>query len=268
MTMPVYFISHGGGPWPWVEEWQPMYAALNESLQHLPSELPSTPKAVLMVSAHWITDEITVGTGAQPGMLYDYYGFPEHTYSVQYPAPGDPALAARVEALLQAGNVPVRQDAQRGFDHGAFVPMAVAFPQATIPMVQLSIRADFDPQFHLQLGALLAPLRDEGVLIIGSGLSYHNLRLLDERGAQPSAQFDAWLQRIVVQSTAQERVQGLADWEQAPSARLAHAREDHLIPLMVAVGAAGGDPATLSYHERHAFGSITASSFRFAQPSA
>lgn len=268
MTMPVYFISHGGGPWPWVEEWKPMYAALNESLQHLPAELPATPKAVLMVSAHWITDEITVSTASQPGMFYDYYGFPEHTYSVQYPAPGDPALAARVQSLLQAGGMAVAQDAERGFDHGAFVPMAVAFPQANIPMVQLSIRKDYDPAFHLQLGRLLAPLREEGVLIIGSGLSYHNLRLLDQRGAEPSAQFDAWLQQTVVEGTPEQRAAGLLHWEQAPSARLAHAHEDHLIPLMVAVGAAQQDPATLSYHETHAFGSITASSFRFSQTAA
>ncbi|HLU04200.1 MAG TPA: class III extradiol ring-cleavage dioxygenase [Advenella sp.] len=265
MTMPVYFISHGGGPWPWIDEWKPMYAALHDSLQRLPAQLPETPKAVLMVSAHWITDEITVSTAAQPGMLYDYYGFPEHTYSVQYPAPGDPALAARVQALLQTGGIAVTQDAERGFDHGAFVPMAVAFPKANIPMAQLSIRKDYDPAFHLQLGRLLAPLREEGVLIIGSGLSYHNLRLLDERGAQPSAQFDAWLQQTVVNSNPEQRANGLLHWEQAPSARLAHAHEDHLIPLMVAVGAAQQDPATLAYHEAHAFGSITASSFRFSQ---
>lgn len=266
MTMPVYFISHGGGPWPWIDEYRPMYATLSESLQRLPAELPETPKAVLMISAHWITDEITVGTGATPGMLYDYYGFPEHTYAVQYPAPGDPALASRVEDLLEAGGIAVRRDAERGFDHGAFVPMAVAFPQAMIPMVQLSIRKDYDPQFHLQLGRLLAPLRQEGVLIIGSGLSYHNLRLLDQRGAQPSAQFDAWLQQTVVHSDPDERAQELIQWEQAPAARLAHAHEDHLIPLMVAVGAAGADRATVPYHETHAFGSITASSFRFSHP--
>ncbi len=263
MKMPVYFISHGGGPWPWIDEWRPMYETLNKSLEHLPAELPAVPKAVLMVSAHWVTSEITVGSGAQPDMLYDYYGFPEHTYSIKYPAPGDPALAARVQSLLQAGNVPVREDAQRGFDHGAFVPMAVSFPKADIPMVQLSIRKDYDPQFHLQLGSVLAPLRDEGVLIIGSGLSYHNLRLLDQRGAQPSAEFDAWLQQTIMQSKPDERASRLAHWEDAPSARLAHAQEDHLIPLMVAVGAAGQDPANLSYHEQHAFGSITASSFRF-----
>ncbi|MGO1766691.1 MAG: DODA-type extradiol aromatic ring-opening family dioxygenase [Advenella sp.] len=263
MTMPVYFISHGGGPWPWVAQWQAMYTALRESLQRLPDQLPAIPKAVLMVSAHWITDDITVSTGEQPGMLYDYSGFPEHTYQVQYPAPGDPVLAARVQSLLQTGSIAVRQDAKRVFDHGAFVPMAVAFPAADIPLVQLSIRKDFDPQFHLRLGQLLAPLRQEGVLIIGSGLSYHNLRLLDRRGAQPSAQFDAWLQHAVVDNSPQQRVQKLIQWEQAPSARLAHAHEDHLIPLMVAAGAAQQDPATLSYHETHAFGSITASSFRF-----
>ncbi len=242
-----------------------MYSALETSLKRLPSELPQTPTAVLMVSAHWVTSEISVGTGKQPDLLYDYYGFPEHTYSIRYPAPGDPALAARVQALLQEGGIASTPDVSRGFDHGAFVPMAIAWPQADIPMVQLSIRKDYDPRFHLRLGNLLAPLREEGVLIIGSGLSYHNLRLLDQRGAKPSAEFDTWLQQTILDSDPEVRARRLIQWEDAPSARLAHAQEDHLIPLMVAVGAAGKDGATLSYHERHAFGSITASSFRFGQ---
>ena len=263
MTMPVYFISHGGGPWPWVREWDGMYQALRDSLQRLPAELPRKPSAVLMVSAHWITETITVSDNPSPAMLYDYYGFPEHTYHIQYPAAGDPRLAASVRERLSNAGIRTETDSERGFDHGAFVPMAVSFPQADIPMVQLSIRRDFDPLFHLKLGEALAPLRDQDVLIIGSGLSYHNLRLLDERGAQPSAQFDAWLQQILLHGAPQARWQELAHWEQAPSARLAHAHEDHLIPLMVAAGAAQGDPASLVYHEDKAFGAITASSFRF-----
>ncbi|OWT59069.1 DODA-type extradiol aromatic ring-opening family dioxygenase [Candidimonas nitroreducens] len=264
MNMPVYFISHGGGPWPYMPEAQQGYARLAASLRELPAQLPATPSAVLMVSAHW---EVRGGFGIQsnprPPMLYDYYGFPAHTYQIQYPAPGSPALAARVQQLLNQAGLENGLDAQRGFDHGAFVPMAVMYPKADVPMVQLSIDAGYDPARHIALGRALAPLRDEGVLILGSGLSYHNLRGLGEPGRVPSARFDAWLQDVVVNGPPAQRAERLLDWQQAPSARMAHPREDHLIPLMVAAVAAGEEPATCVYHEDNAFGAITASSFRF-----
>lgn len=263
MKMPTYFISHGGGPWPYIKEWDEQYKALRESLERLPAELPEKPKAILMVSAHWIGSEILIMGSEKPGMLYDYYGFPEHTYHVHYNAPGDPALAARVQTMLSQAGFETAIDLDRGFDHGAFVPLAVSFPEADIPVVQVSINRNFDPDYHLRMGQALAPLRDEGILIIGSGLSYHNLRMLDARGTEPSAQFDQWLQNKLLNTSQEERFQAIRNWEQAPSARIAHAQEDHLIPLMVTVGAAGDDVASCVYHETNAFGTITASSFKF-----
>jgi aromatic ring-opening dioxygenase catalytic subunit (LigB family) len=259
--LPTYFISHGGGPWPWMEDMAPAMQVLRQSLADIPRQLGQTPKAVLMVTAHWEGRAFTLGTAARPGMVYDYGGFPAHTYEVVYPAPGAPELALRVQGLLEAAGLPVAQDAGRGYDHGTFVPLAVMFPGAEVPVLQMSLRAGLDPAEHLALGRALAPLRDEGVLIVGSGLSYHNLRQFGRAGQAPSQAFDAWLQTAMAAAPA-TRTQALLDWEQAPSARICHPREEHLLPLMVAVGAAEADTASCVYHEEHVFGGVTASSFR------
>ncbi len=264
MKLPVYFVSHGGGPWPYIPQMEESNATLARSLADIPKQIGSKPKAILMVSAHWETrGSFTVMTNPRPGMLYDYYGFPEHTYRIQYPAPGSPDIAARVQELLTEAGLPANADDERGFDHGAFVPAFVMYPTADVPMVQLSIDSSYDPTLHLALGRALAPLRDEGVLIIGSGLSYHNLRQIYGGGAAASAQFDAWLQQALLNSPIELRDQLLEQWDRAPAARLAHPREDHLVPLMVAAGAAKGDSASCVYHESQAFAGITASSFRF-----
>nr|WP_315849171.1 class III extradiol ring-cleavage dioxygenase [uncultured Rhodoferax sp.] len=262
--LPTYFISHGGGPWPWMPEMAPAMQPLAQSLADIPSQLGQTPKAVLMVTAHWEARAFTLGSNPAPGMVYDYGGFPPHTYEVVYPAPGAPALAHRVQGLLEAAGLPVAQDPQRGYDHGTFVPLAVMFPDAEVPVLQMSLRTGLDPAQHLALGRALAPLRDEGVLIVGSGLSYHNLRAFGRAGQAPSAAFDAWLQSALAAAPAQ-RTQHLLDWEQAPAARLCHPREEHLLPLMVAVGAAEADSAVCVYHEDAIFGGVTASSFRFGE---
>lgn len=262
--LPTYFISHGGGPWPWMQDrTHGSYDALTAALQAIRATLAVQPTAVLMVSAHWEAPEFTVMSTPHPGLIYDYGGFPAHTYQIQYPAPGAPALAARVQALLQQAGIAVAPDARRGLDHGAFVPMAVMYPEARMPVLQLSLQHGYDPQAHLALGAALQALRDEGVLIVGSGLSYHNLRALGSAGVAPSAAFDAWLQDTLCHSPPHERAQRLRDWAQAPGARQAHPQEDHLLPLMVAVGAAGDDPAQCIHHESTFFGGITVSSFRF-----
>ncbi|NYT63932.1 dioxygenase [Alcaligenaceae bacterium] len=264
MKLPVYFISHGGGPWPYIPAMQASNTALAASLADIPKQLGRTPKAILMVSAHWETQgTFAVMTSPHPAMLYDYYGFPEHTYQIQYPAAGSPELALRVQQLLSGAGLPIAADPERGFDHGAFVPAYVMYPQGNVPMVQLSIDAAYNPALHWELGSALAPLREEDILIIGSGLSYHNLRQIYGGGSEASAQFDAWLQQTVLHAPPEQRAALLASWESAPAARLAHPREDHLIPLMVAAGAAETDPATCVYHEAQAFAGITVSSFRF-----
>ncbi|MBC2770098.1 DODA-type extradiol aromatic ring-opening family dioxygenase [Pusillimonas minor] len=264
MTMPVYYISHGGGPWPWMPEAAERYAILTAALQDIPNQLPRKPKAIVMVSAHWEADGgFLIMGNPKPPMYYDYYNFPPHTYEVQYPASGSPELARQVVGLLEKADLTCAVDTERGFDHGTFVPLAIMYPDADIPVVQVSLETHFDPELHLALGRALAPLRNEDILIIGSGLSYHNLREIRTIGSEPSAQFDAWLQQVVVEGPVAERSNALKQWETAPAARRAHPREDHLLPLMVAVGAAENEAATCVHHEVTAFANITASSFRF-----
>lgn len=260
--LPTYFISHGGGPWPWIKDMMPGMEALEAALQDMPRQIGATPKAVLVVSGHWDEDELAVMASDRPPMVYDYYGFPAHTYQIKYPAPGSPAVARRVQELLQGAGFPARLDAQRGFDHGTFAPLAVMYPKADVPVLQLSLRSDYNPAAHLAIGRALAPLRDEGVLIVGSGLSYHNLRLMGPRAHEPSQAFDGWLQATLAAGPA-ERSAKLARWTDAPAARLAHPQEDHLIPLMVAVGAAEDEKSSLVYHEDAFFGGVVVSSFRF-----
>src|SRR5664279_5412963 len=166
MRLPTYFISHGGGPWPFMSgPTRDMHAQLEAALRDMPRQLTAQPKAILLVSAHWEEDEFTVMGNAHPGMLYDYGGFPQQTYEVRYGAPGSPELAHRVQSLLQAADIRCEIDSERGFDHGMFAPMAVIYPEANVPVVQLSMKHRYDPHAHLALGRALAPLRLEEVLI-------------------------------------------------------------------------------------------------------
>lgn len=247
--MPVVYIPHGGGPC-FFMDWNPphMWDEMGAYLKRLPQDVGETPKALLIISAHWETAEFTVQTKPQPGLLYDYYGFPEHTYRLNWPAPGSASLAQRVTELAAEAGITVRSDDTRDFDHGVFIPMLMAFPDANIPTIQLSMKAPLDAAEHMALGSALAPLRDEGVLIIGSGMSFHSIPRLMGRDVANSGlashAFDSWLSE-----TLNGDRDGLLDWASAPNARDCHPREDHLIPLMVVAGAAEGDAAKRSYHE-------------------
>jgi aromatic ring-opening dioxygenase catalytic subunit (LigB family) len=267
--LPTYFISHGGGPWPWMKkEMGGAYDRLAAALADMPRQIGRTPAAILMVSAHWEAPVFMVQGHPQPPMVYDYGGFPAHTYQVRYDAPGSPALAQRVAALIEAAGLPAAIDPERGFDHGMFSPMAAIYPDARVPVVQLSLRRGLDPAEHLALGRAIAPLRDENVLIVGSGLSYHNLRNFGPQAHEVSKAFGDWLVHTAVQSAPAERVQRLADWAAAPSARMAHPREEHLIPLMVAVGAAEQERGERVYHEEAFMGGLVVSSYRFGAAAA
>ena len=263
--LPVYFISHGGGPWSFMDETsRAPYSVLARELADMPRAVGVRPQAVLMISAHWEQPAFTLTSGAAPPMIYDYGGFPDYTYQIRYDAPGHPQVAENTRALIAAAGLPAALDAERGFDHGAFTPLKVIYPEADVPVVQLSLQRGLDPARHLALGRAIAPLRDQGVLIIGSGLTYHNLReFFTPRAWAPSREFDDWLNLAVLGSDPQERARRLTDWQQAPSARTAHPREEHLLPLMVAVGAAGDDAATMPYHENEFLGGITVSNYRF-----
>jgi aromatic ring-opening dioxygenase catalytic subunit (LigB family) len=224
------------------------WVALQAYLQSLPSALPKRPDALLVVSAHWEARRPTVLGAAKPGLLFDYYGFPPHTYKLTYPAPGAPKLAARVRSLLTGAGIESDEDLNRGYDHGIFIPLKVCFPDADIPILQLSLQSGLDPARHMAIGRALAVLRDENVLVIGSGLSFHNLSALGSPSVrEPAAKFDRWLTQTVCEVPSSEREARLSQWSLAPFARVCHPREEHLLPLMVAAGAAAGDAG------RHAF---------------
>ena len=265
--LPTFYLTHGGGPWPWMEgRSAEAHAGLAQALRRVPQLVGDKPRAVLMVSAHWEEPEFSLMTNARPPMLYDYNNFPENTYRVSYPAPGaPPGLVETTEALLRKAGIAVRRDPGRGFDHGTFVPMHVAWPNADVPILQLSLKRGLDPREHLAAGRALAPLRDEGVLVVGSGSSYHNLRAMGAEGKESSAAFDAWLSRTLLDDDPTQRSAALTAWEAAPAARQSHPREEHLLPLMVAAGAAEHERATRFHHQSDFFGSGTVSSFMFGQ---
>ena len=261
--MPVAYVPHGGGPWPFVEMGMPRSEVddLAGYLRTIPGLPKTPPKALLVISAHWEAAIPTVMTAANPPLLYDYHGFPPASYEITWPAPGDPALAARVQALLGAAGFPTAADAKRGFDHGTFIPFKVAYPEASVPTVQLSLKVGLDPETHLAMGRALAPLRDEGVFILGSGMSFHNMRGFGSgKAGEMSETFDAWLRETATLDPA-ARDQRLTRWAEAPGARLAHPREEHLLPLMVVAGAAGDDRGTMAHASKMMGAKISAYHF-------
>jgi aromatic ring-opening dioxygenase catalytic subunit (LigB family) len=252
MRLPTLYLPHGGGPcffMDWTMGPPDTWDRTAAWLRGMDASLPETPRALLVVSAHWEAPVPTVTSSAAPPLFYDYYGFPPHTYQLTWPAPGAPELSSRVRHLLSGAGFESGEDARRGFDHGVFIPLKVAYPEAAIPTVQLSLRAGLDPTEHLAIGRALAPLRDEGVLILGSGMSYHNMRGFGTAAARDhSVQFDAWLAQVTSQA-GPERDAALSAWTRAPSARQSHPREEHLLPLMVTAGAAGHDRGKTVFHD-------------------
>lgn len=245
IRQPAIFLSHGGGPCFWIPMPTPVgthaFDKLRAYLAGLIASLPERPKAILVVSGHWEEALPTVSTAARPPMLFDYYGFPEHTYKLSYPAPGAPDLATDVRALLSSAGIESAADNERGFDHGVFVPFLIVDPEATIPVLMMSLQRDLDPAHHIAIGKALAPLRDQGILIVGSGNSYHNLRRFMDGDGRAAAEFDGWLKEATTLPDTALRNARFVDWARAPSARACHPREEHLIPLMVVAGAGGDD---------------------------
>lgn len=240
IRMPTFFISHGAGPC-FFMDWNPAHEwhALASYLRQLPQSLPAPPNALFIISAHWEATIPTVTSKAKPHLIYDYSGFPQHTYDLQWPVDGAPNLAKRTKDLLNSANLPCASNADRGLDHGTFVPMLLSFPNADIPTIQLSLCDDLDAHHHLAIGKAIAPLRDEGVLIIGSGFSYHNMRGYNTAPAiEKSANFDQWLTQTVETQDVSSRAQLLAQWQTAPDATQCHPRSEHLAPLFVSAGAA------------------------------
>jgi aromatic ring-opening dioxygenase catalytic subunit (LigB family) len=254
LKQPSIYLPHGGGPCFFMEpppEDPERWVALEHFLQELPACLPTRPDALLVISAHWEMKRPTVLAAPAPGLLFDYYNFPPHTYRLTWPAPGAPILAARVRQLLAAEGIESDEETERGYDHGVFVPLKVGFPEADMPILQLSLQQGLDPARHIAIGHALLPLRDDNVAVIGSGLSFHNLRALGDSGYDaPAEDFDRWLDQVLCHDTSEGREASLCAWASAPGGRLSHPREEHLLPLMVATGAGHGDPCRRTFSGR------------------
>lgn len=233
------FLSHGGGPMPLLGDMA--HAEMVSCLKQIAQTI-TRPSAILMVSAHWEADHATVTSGENPGLIYDYYGFPPESYAVQYPCPGSPSLARAVCQQLEKVGISVSADSNRGFDHGLFVPLKIMYPEANIPCVQLSLIKSLDPLTHIKLGRALQELADPSLLLIGSGFSFHNMKAFfttetaGSRNANTS--FEHWLLDTCSNQdiSEKERTERLVNWESAPAARDCHPREEHLLPLHVCYG--------------------------------
>jgi len=237
----IVYFSHGGGPLPILGD--ASHKAMVAFMQQLPSRLRK-PEAILVISAHWEESAATLLGARNPSMFYDYYGFPDEAYAITYPAPGSPELASRIAALLNKNEISARVDFQRGFDHGLFIPLKLMYPQADIPALQLSLLRGLNPTAHIALGRALRELMTENILVIGSGFSFHNMSAFSWQGGDtPDPANDAfqdWLIKVCTGDLSPaKREQYLANWQQAPSARYCHPREEHLLPLQVCLGMAG-----------------------------
>jgi len=233
--MQVVYFSHGGGPLPILGD--PGHRTMVDFMTRLPQQL-TQPDLILVISAHWEEKAATLLGAKNPPMFYDYYGFPEAAYAIQYPAPGSPQDAQRIAELLAQSEVPSAVDPERGFDHGVFIPLKMMYPQADIPCLQLSLLRGLNADAHLAVGRALRALQPENILVIGSGFSFHNMREFLWNGVPrqnpANDAFQNWLIETCTGPLSQsEREQRLLEWEQAPSARYCHPREEHLLPVHI-----------------------------------
>ncbi|MCW5621195.1 MAG: dioxygenase [Burkholderiales bacterium] len=258
MSMPTVFVSHGA-PTMALEP-----GAAGEAMRRLGQELPR-PKAILMVSAHWETPSPTLSTAARPETIHDFYGFPEALYRLHYAAPGAPDLAQRAAQLLQQAGISAQLDAQRGLDHGAWVPLRYLHPQADVPVTQLSIQPQLSPLHHYRMGEALRPLTQEGVLIVASGSLTHNLREFRGRGQQVADYVRAF-QGWVWQALEAHDLCALIDYRTlAPEAVRAHPTDEHFLPLFVALGAAGAGGRVQRLTDEVTFGVIAMDGYVFGE---
>jgi 4,5-DOPA dioxygenase extradiol len=247
--LPALFLSHGAPTFPLTD------APARYFLEGLAAELPRRPSAILVVSAHWETARPAVNAVAVNDTIHDFYGFPSELYRIRYPAPGSADLAERVRELLGQGGIACDVDRARGLDHGAWVPLRLVFPEADIPVVQLSVQTHLGPEHHLRLGRLLAPLREEGVLVVGSGSFTHDLSSFRDYADALDAPEPGWVTRFAdwMDSALREgRLEDLLDYRRmAPEAARNHPTEEHLLPLFVMLGAGGGDARRLHASSTH-----------------
>lgn len=244
------FISHGGGPLPLLND---MY---HQEMVQILREIESVivkPKAIVVVSAHWEENKITLTGNRNPELIYDYEGFPRQSYNIEYDAPGNPELSNSIFMHLKEQNFDVELDNERGWDHGVFVPLKLLYPDAEIPIIQISLISGLDPEKHIQLGKALQNILNEDTLLIGSGFTFHNMSMVyshfDTEKRQLNQSFENWLKTTLMDNNLSDadKANELINWENAPGARFCHPREEHLLPLHVCYGYSGKE-AIKSYH--------------------
>mmetsp|Transcript_53020 Transcript_53020/g.128639 ORF Transcript_53020/g.128639 Transcript_53020/m.128639 type:complete len:311 (+) Transcript_53020:1569-2501(+) len=276
MKFPTIFCNHGGGPLPLLGRQLDLVQGMKDAVQkYLPPIDTSPPSAIVVLSAHWESDPISITSSPNPSLYYDYHGFPPESYNYKYPVPGNPALAEKIQHLLSDNGIKSQLDDERGLDHGVFVPLMIMYPHADIPVVQVSLHPSLDAQTHINIGKALSSLResdgDENILILGSGYTFHNMNAFfnpSKATIQASNDFNTWLKSTILVSPPssssslgdddeddvpsssclsssvmyQDRLHKLSKWDkEAPGARIAHPREEHLLPLLMVVAAAGED---------------------------
>jgi 4,5-DOPA dioxygenase extradiol len=254
---PTLFLSHGSPMMPFEDiPARSFIASLGHTLER--------PKAILLVSAHWDNDVPTLSAADNLDTIHDFYGFPQQLYALSYPAHGDPALAESIADTLGDAGLRAHTDAARGLDHGAWIPLMLMYPQADIPVIQLSIQSALGPGHHLQLGRALASLREQNILVIASGGFTHNLRSLDRRGGNDepvwATEFADWMHNALMAN----RTCDLVSYRRlAPHAAMAHPTDEHLLPLFVALGAAGPDAKPQRLHVSTTLGALRLDAYAF-----
>lgn len=256
-SLPSVFISHGAPDLP-IQQ-----GAVTRFLRSLHQLFPR-PKAILVISAHWNTDQPTVSTAAQPKTIHDFSGFPNAVYQLSYPAPGAPELAEQAIVLLTQAGIPCEIHPGRGLDHGAWTPLILAYPDAEIPVTPLSIQYRAGALHHFRLGQALEPLRHEGVLILASGSATHNLRAFSSDYNAPPPKwvrvFDEWLAEQIAQGDRET----LLNYRQiAPYAIENHPTDEHLLPLFVALGAGGSAAKGVQLHQSYTYGAFSMAAYAF-----
>lgn len=245
----ILFLSHGGGPLPILGD--EGHVEMVKCLKKIAADI-KRPSAILVISAHWEEKTPTLTAGDNPPLIYDYYGFPEESYRITYPCPGEPDLAGQIHEVFKTAGISSSMDQSRGFDHGLFIPLKIMYPEADIPCIQLSLLNSLDPASHLEIGTQLGNIEYENLLIIGSGFSFHNMREFfapeTDESKEKNELFEKWLIETCTDKNMDEqnRQERLSQWEKAPGARFCHPREEHLLPLHVCCGMAAA-PATDHY---------------------
>lgn len=238
----IIYLSHGGGPMPILND--PGHRVMIEFMKNLSSRI-NRPKAIIVVSAHWEEDIPTITGGENPGLFYDYYGFPKESYEIKYPVIGEPNLAKKIKEKLEQKGIDSKIDSLRKFDHGLFIPLKLIYPKADIPSIQISLKSNLDQREHIEIGKAISELEFDDILIIGSGFSFHNMMefKFDNQIKKDSKNdsFQDWLIDVFTNKdyTQEKRESLMNNWEDAPNARYSHPREEHLLPLHVCLGIAG-----------------------------